>query len=409
MTETEEFEFRRRLEQEQAAAQAQPEDSSKSFSEMTPIEKFNAATKMVMMGQPVYWANKGLEKVGEEITRAAYDAGGRVTDALANRKYVPEVPVGNGGLAEPQPFSPDVAAAAGGLTNLGVEALPVLAGNAVGKLASPSMVAKAENLMQQALKPSKAALKSGDAARAVKTLLEEGANVSEGGVAKLTGKIDELDDALDLAIKGSKGTLNNVSVLKPLKQVMDQYRAGTMAEENLQEIRKVAKKLLDHPSLRGSEEMTVEFAQAMKRQNYKELGGKAYGMGLKPDAERDALKAVTRGLKEGIEGQSALDAEYLGLPNAARINAQMGPLVNARDLALERVLMAGNRDQLGLATLAKNPAAALAMLADRSPLVKSILARMLYAGREGIPRTAGAVGGGILGGTAGQDEGILSP
>lgn len=318
-----------------------------------------------------------IEDIRHAVDTAGYRAGGAVTDLTG---------------------SP----AAGYATNVAVEAIPAVLGGEAAKLAlAPKLVAKGMDYMQSALKPPKASLKSGDAARAIKTLLDEGVNVTEGGVAKLTDKIDVLDDALTAAIANSKATLNKVDVLKPLKDVLADYRAGTMAEDNLPKIREVAKKLLDHPLLRGSNDIQVQIAQDMKRANYRELGDKAYGSGLKPMAERDALKGVTSGLREGVEK---------AVPEAGPINAEMGPLVNARDLAQERVLMAGNKNQFGLATLV-HPKHWPAYLADRSELANSVIARALYSGSRNIPGAAGGGAGGILGMFMGSDEepqGILS-
>jgi hypothetical protein len=249
----------------------------------------------------------------------------------------------------------------------------------------PAAQATGKSMMWRALKPAKAARMNGDAEKAVQTLLDEGVNVTKGGVESLTGRIDELDDALDAAIKGSTARLQKTDALKGLKDVIKEYKAGTMAAESLDDVRRVARNLIEHPLLRGKTDMSVQAAQAMKRQNYKELGDAAYGTGLKPSAERDALKAVTRSLKEGIER---------GTPEAGAINAEMSPLINARDLAQDRTLVAGNRDLLGISTM--NPKTMLLSLADRSQLLKSLLARFLYSGvAPAVAPVGAATGGGI--------------
>lgn len=261
-------------------------------------------------------------------------------------------------------------------------------GFGAGKLMQPALESGAKKVMWSALKPNKAARQSGDAAKAVETLLKEGANVTEGGVAKLTGHIDELDDALDVAIKSSSARLAKTDALKSLKGVLAEYRAGTLAEDSLPKIRAVAAKLIDHPSLRGSQDMSIQTAQAMKRMNYKELGDKAFGMGLRPQAERDALKAVTHDLKVGIER---------AVPEAGAINAEMSPLINARNLAQDRVLVSMNKDPLSFGAFGiSNPKAAALWLAQRSELAKSLLARFLYSGAAPAAPVAGAgVGAGI--------------
>lgn len=154
---------------------------------------------------------------------------------------------------------------------------------------------------------------------------------------------------------------------------------------------------MDHPLLRGKKEMTIQTAQAMKRQNYKELGDAAYSVGLKPSSERDALKGVTRGLKEAVERLA---------PEAGAINREMGPLVNARDLVQERVLVAGNKNPLGLSVL--NPKTALLALADRSELAKSLLARMLHKS-AGYAPVAGSITGVAASNLDDIQRGILAP
>lgn len=309
------------------------------------------------------------------LDRGAYKAGGAVTDVSS--KVLP----------------PGAAAALGFGTNVGIQALPVLLGGAGGVRAAPAIERKAMDIMQSALKPAKAAQKSGDAERAVRTLLERGANVTEGGVSKLTKAIDELDEKLTAAIKDSGATVDKLRVLKPIKEALARFRNETSTTDNLAKIRQAAEEFWNHPSLRGMREIPVQKAQEMKRANYRALGDKAYGVGLKPEAEREGIKAVTRGLKEGVEE---------AVPEAGPLNAEMGPLINARDLAQERVLMSGNKNLGGLGIL--NPHMLLPWLADRSELVKSLLARGLFSGQRVVPGTAGAVAGSGVGMAEGRRE-----
>lgn len=312
----------------------------------------------------------GLGKQGDtmgDIHRARnnliYEAGGKLTDLTG---------------------SPALGAAANVITDIATDPL-TYAGGAFGKALEPAAQAAGKSMMWRALKPARAARMNGDAEKAVQTLLDEGVNVTKGGVESLTARIDTLDDALDQAIKGSTARLQKTDALKGLKDVIKEYKAGTMAAESLDDVRRVARNLIEHPQLRGKTDMSVQAAQAMKRQNYKELGDAAYGTGLKPSAERDALKAVTRSLKEGIER---------GTPEAGAINAEMSPLINARDLAQDRTLVAGNRDLLGISTM--NPKTMLLSLADRSQLLKSLLARFLYSGvAPAVAPVGAATGGGI--------------
>lgn len=281
-------------------------------------------------------------------------------------------------------LSPGAANMGGFLADAGTYFLPVAgSGQALKAVVKPLAETGAAKLMWSALKPGKAARESGDAAKAVRTLLDEGVNVTEGGVKTLTDKIDKLDDALSAAIQGSSATLQKSDVLMSLRDVIREYKQGTLTSGNLDKIRDVGRELMNHPLLRGVADIPVQLAQTMKRANYRELGDKAFGIGLRPSAERDALKAVTRSLKEGVEA---------GVPEAAAINAEMSPLINARDMALDRVLVSMNKQPLGIGIL--NPATLIAHLADRSELFKSILARSLNSGA--LPGTVGQGLGGVL-------------
>lgn len=309
-----------------------------------------------------------LREVRPDTKDLPYSVGGKVTDLTG---------------------SPKAGFAANVATEIGTDPLTYIGGG-LGKLAEPLLKDAGRFFMQSALKPDKAARTSGDAAKAVKTLLDEGANVTEGGVAKLTDKINELDDALGTAIAGSRARLVKTDVLSGLKDVLAQYRNGTLAADNLAKIREVARKFMDHPLLRGSDDMSVQAAQAMKRENYKELGDRAFGMGLRPQAERDALKGITRSLKEGVEQ---------AVPEAGAINAEMSPLINARDLARDRVLVAGNKNPISFGAFGvMDPRAAALWLSDRSELIKSLIARGLYSGTAPNAVALGAGSGAGIGG-----------
>lgn len=303
-----------------------------------------------------------LQNVGKAAGELPYDVGGAVTDVTG---------------------SPLAGSLAAGVAEVGPYAL---GGFGAGKALAGLAKAGGERLMQIAIKPSKAARDSGDAIKAVKTLLEEGANVSEGGVAKLTEKINGLDAELAQVIQNATGNVLNTNVLQTLRGLMKQYESGTLASNNLEKIREVSNHFLKHPFFRGGDEMAVQAAQAMKRQNYRELGDAAYGMGLKPMAERDALKQINRGLAGEIKRVA---------PEAGPLNAQMSPLINARDLAQERVLAAGNRNLVGLGIL--NPKTLAWWLADRSPLAASLAARGLYSGVSSLAPSLGAAAGGAIG------------
>ena len=148
------------------------------------------------------------------------------------------------------------------------------------------------------------------------------------------------------------------------------------------EVAGAAQALREYNAAGGARGVPIRDLQAMKQENYRQLGDASYGAGLRPMAERDALKGVTGGIRREIESVH---------PEVAPLNAAASELLNARRIAERRVLMSGNNNPLPLgasvASAVHNPAAALGLWANSSDLVKSMLARALYSGQ--IPANAG--------------------
>ena len=144
--------------------------------EPSMVENAIQAVNRVHQFSPIQFAaNKGAEglnKVNALIDKAAYGLGGKVTDASA----------GAG-------MSPEVAAGLGFATNVGTQAIPTILGGEAAKLVgSPTMKAAGQRVMQAALKPTAANLVGGQkskAAQAIRTMLDEGVNVTPSGAAKL--------------------------------------------------------------------------------------------------------------------------------------------------------------------------------------------------------------------------------
>jgi len=299
-----------------------------------------------------------LERVGDALGQLPYEAGGAVTDVAS--KFLP----------------PEVAAAAGYLTNVGMQVLPVGFGGSAAKTAAPVLEAGAKELMQSALKPSKAELRTGKADRAVETMLKEGVNVSQGGVQKMQSVVDDLDSQVEKAITGSSAVIDRDKVANRVLPVLDQYRMSPTPNLSSRPIEGVFDDFMTHP-----QKISIQDAQKMKQAGGRELGDAAYGSGLKPAAERDARKAIVRGLKEEIAAAE---------PSVVPLNARQSDLINAIKIAQNRVLMDSNKNPLGLGAL--NPFTLPIWMWDRSPVAKSLTARALYSGSEQIPATAARLG-----------------
>lgn len=306
---------------------------------------------------------------GEKLDKAAYQAGGKVTDWTG---------------------SPELGLAA----NVGIQAVPAFIGGGMGKQAAPLMEKLSKELMQSALKPSKSEMLSGKGGKAVRTLLDEGANVTEGGVEKLRGKIDDLKSQISQMVQGSRGVVDKNEVVKELQSTFDKAMKQANPQASLDAINKAAQEFLNHPLFKNTAQIPVELANQIKQGTYAALGDKAYGMGLKPAAEKDALKGLARGLRKEIEKV---------FPQIKQLNAKESELINAEMMAKARVLMDSNKNPMGLGWLISHPLEAAAWIIDRSPMAKSLLARAGYSGRERIPQAVGATAGAAAGAVTGQE------
>lgn len=332
-------------------------ESAKAVEEEAPKKRsmVGQVAKTIFRMTPL---GAGLE-AGEMLDKAAYQAGGAVTDMAS--KVLP----------------PEGAAAAGYAANLATQTVPMLAGGGIGAKAAPILERGAERVMQSALKPTLEALKTGKAAKAISTMLEEGYNATSGGVAKLKSAIAELNTQITEAIKNSPAAIDKAKVASGLQGTLKRFEQTVNPQADIKIIEKAWEDFVNHPLLSGSDSIPVQVAQAIKQGTYRELAKKYGTMG---SAEVESQKTLARGLKEGI-------AE--AVPEIAGLNAQESKLINALSVAERRALIDANRNIGGLGWLAHNPTAFAMYMADKSALFKSLLARMMYSGSEVIPKTVG--------------------
>lgn len=349
MTEEEEFEFRARLEAEQQAVPVKPRIDPATIVEPNTMQRSMGIRKNRIkdddfLGKAGRGALSFPEDFGRETTLFANDIGA----------------------------SPAVANAAGFTGEMAANLIPIPMGGAAAKTATmPLSQDVAKTLMWKALKPPKAAQLSGDAKEAVETLLtEKGARVSEGGVANLTKTIDALDVELESAIANAGGNVSTISAIRPVRDAIAKFKDGLDQAENSASIWKEVQKFFSHPEVRGALDIPAETAQRIKRGIYSELGDKAYGLGIKPAAEAEGKKAIARGLKEELER---------AVPETGPINERMSALINARDLANQRALMAHNLQPMGLGWMLQ-PEKWLPWMVERNPAAMSILARSFGRG-----------------------------
>lgn len=300
---------------------------------------------------------------GSGIPQFAYDTGGKVTD-----------------LATGMGASPETAAKVGWGANVLTEGIPaLLQGRLAQESIAPALESAGRNLMQRALKPPLAAQESGDAARAVETMLKEGYNPTLGAVKDMGQRIGTLGDQIKAALANSPETVSKAAVGQRLLETYNKFKSQVNPTADLAALRAAWDEFKNHPDLIGKTDIPIQLAQKMKQGTYAQLGERVYGeLG---SASTEAQKQLARGLKETI-GEK--------VPSLLPWLEEQGSLVNAKALALRRALMSGNNNVMGLAPLAESKEAAIGFLADKSDIVKSLLARLLYSNAKGIGTAAGA-------------------
>jgi hypothetical protein len=262
-----------------------------------------------------------------------------------------------------------------GAINAGISGGRQAAAQAVGQyVVGPAMQAVGSRIMQSAVKPGIKVLlrgvKSGDAVQpVVQTLLDEGVNVTPGGVAKLQSLIAASNKEIGDAVANIPGDINPLKVAGRLTDTARKFSNQVNPQADLEAISRVGENFLAHPNIPASG-LSPAQTQAMKVGTYARLGGK---YGQLSSAEVEAEKGLARGLKEELQDGAAKFGVDLGAKNARE-----GKLIDALETVGRRVAVAGNRDPVGFAWVAHTPMTFLAAIMDRSPAVKSLIARGLY-------------------------------
>jgi hypothetical protein len=265
-------------------------------------------------------------------------------------------------------------------------------------------------LMQSAVKPStketaRAILQGVPQANLpiVKTLLAEKANVSRAGIAKLTAIINATNDEIKTVVRGIPGT--PISPQRVAGRTIDTLvQAGNQVDPqaDVAAVQGVTQRFLEHPQTtrlaqtgtttqptgvlnaagqmitrqapvmgRVSKNISAETAQTLKEGTYRSLQSRAYGELKRPEVE--AQKALARGLKEEVSAEAAKRGIDL-----TTLNAREGNAIITKEAIADRLAAAGNGDPIAFAWLAANPVHGLLYVAEKSPAVKSMLARGLY-------------------------------
>lgn len=318
---------------------------------------------------------------GSGVPKFAYDRGGDATD-LATKIGLP----------------PSIAAGAGFATNFLTQAIPsMITSFKVPGGGGPVLESPASWLMQTAVKPSPADLKSGAAARAFSTMLDEGVYPTVSGMDKASKITGALDDQVTNAIAKSPA---NVSVAAIGSRLRDPYQKALTQmnpQDDLAAIRGAWDQFKTSPLVAGKTEIPVQLAQELKKGTYQALGGKSYGeVG---SAAVEAQKALARGAREEVAK---------AVPEVVAPLARQAALMNVRDVAGNRALLEASKNPMGLAALriGDNPLSSAAFMADRWAALKAFLAMQMYgASKPQVLAPFGAAGGALL---MNQPRGALS-
>lgn len=361
MTEEEEFEFRRRLEAEQGSAGGRQIVEPNSLQRAMGIRR-NRYKDENLAGN----IGRGMLTFGEDMGREA---------TLAASEY---------GLP------PSAANAIGFAADAGTYFLPVGSGAKAGQAVGKPVLEKAGKfVMQSAVKPNSRAIANGDAAKAIDTMLEEGISATPGGAAKLRQKITELKGEVTKIINDQPGTLvQKAPVYKELSSLLDELAPlGQRGEAQQEAVRKAWEQFKNHPLARG-ETAPIPLPQAdkIKRAFQKEAEG-AYGSVTRPAIEDRIDMATAAGMRKASEAAA---------PEIGPYNAKLSQYIKALEQLEPRAAQAANAQIGGFVPLAQTPEAAMAMLADRNPWMKSLIARVLYSGRGVVPTAAGGTAGALV-------------
>lgn len=295
---------------------------------------------------------------GSGFPALAHELGGKVTDLTG---------------------SPAAGVAANFLTN----AIPEMVTSGSVGAASSLAEKPAKWLMQKAVRPNMAARASGDADKAIKTMLEEGIYPTVSGMEK-AGKIaGEMESLVNKAVNKSTGMVKVDDIHAGLKEVYAKFRKQMTPQSDLDAIRKVSEEFFSSPHVAGKTEIPVQLAHELKKGTYAALGGKAYGeVG---SASTEAQKALARKARQEVGNV---------VPEISDPLQREANVMNVMDVAGDRALLEGNKNLLSLAPLTSHPLAAMGFLADRWAALKAFLALQAYHGaKPGVMAPAGVAAG----------------
>lgn len=243
-----------------------------------------------------------------------------------------------------------------------------------GYRAAPQQVSATEPmakwLMTKAVKPSTEDIVNKSADKAMGTMLREGQLATPGGMIKAQQIVNEIHPQVQGEIEKSAA---EVPVDTIGQKFLEQYnKALPKGKAAVQEVIDTWKNFIENPLIAGSDSMSAMMADVMKR-GQQGLSRANYGK-----ETGEASKALAAHIREGL-----VDAVPAIKEPLAREAANM----NVLDVARNSIAQSTKANPAGLAALRADDAIPMmGFLADRSPLIKSLLAHMIYHG--GRPEVA---------------------
>lgn len=228
ISEEEEFEFRDRAEKE-AGRRRSPKV-------MTPTTGWTEPARP--KGAPFASASDDPSQVGlmgatRSVDEGMTKVGGAVTD-----------------FASSKGASPGVAGVAGTLTKM-LPDLATLPLSSIGGAAKAASNTTLQNMakwwMAKALAPTPTQWKTGEAAKAIDTMLEKGFSPTKAGVEKMHASVDDLNEKIANVLKDSTATIDKNAVLGPLMERLEKFKENVTPSANINILKKAWKEFTEHP------------------------------------------------------------------------------------------------------------------------------------------------------------------
>lgn len=377
LSEQEEFELlsleRARASSKKPQLQSKPPPGFAEEIERSLYGSAGTALKGFLSGGPLGAAasltHRGVEEAGKLVEDTAYKAGGGVTDIASKAGY-----------------SPEVAAAAGYGTNVGIQAIPVVAGS-IANQAAPLMKRAGRWLMTSAIKPPAGMRKSGEAAKAIETMLQKGISPTSSGLRATREAVDDLEIAIQTKLENSGATVSKIATAKAaLKSASDDVKHNLNRVENEKDIQDALDKFLNHPELKQyADDFPVAVANRLKQSFYGEVGQKGYVPGTELTAFDKTEKSLAGSLR-----QQVLKAE----PSARPDLGEQSKMMQVAKMLKERVGAAESQNVVGLGgAMSQSYLRLMIFWADRYPWFKGWLARALYTGATPVTAGVGVAAG----------------